>query len=125
MKSRVLSHRNDRWTGQACGRRPRPMTGGGCNMTGRHAFIWYLHGPNLLILALVCGALLISGAIGLYFSYQENKIALSSVQREKALGAAARIERAMLLYQNCPLRPIERRLDTPSSRDQMRSSFSR
>ena len=35
---------------------------------------------------------LISGAIGLYFSYQENKSALSSVQREKALGAAARIE---------------------------------
>jgi signal transduction histidine kinase len=46
----------------------------------------------LLILALVCGALLISGAIGLYFSYQENKIALSSVQREKAISAAARIE---------------------------------
>jgi signal transduction histidine kinase len=46
----------------------------------------------LLILALVCGALLISGAIGLYFSYQENKIALSSVQREKAIGAATRIE---------------------------------
>ena len=46
----------------------------------------------LLILGLVCGALLISGAIGLYFSYQENKSALSSVQREKALGAAARIE---------------------------------
>ncbi|MEW6687909.1 MAG: ATP-binding protein [Pseudomonadota bacterium] len=46
----------------------------------------------LLILALVCGALLISGAIGLYFSYQENKVALSSVQREKAVGAAARVE---------------------------------
>jgi signal transduction histidine kinase len=46
----------------------------------------------LLILALVCGALLLSGAIGLYFSYQENKVALSSVQREKAIGAAARIE---------------------------------
>ena len=46
----------------------------------------------LLILALVCGALMISGAIGLYFSYQENKIALLSVQREKAIGAAARIE---------------------------------
>jgi signal transduction histidine kinase len=46
----------------------------------------------LLILALVCGALLISGGIGIYFSYQENKVALSSVQREKALGAAARIE---------------------------------
>jgi len=46
----------------------------------------------LLILGLVCGALLVSGAIGLYFSYQENKIALASVQREKAVGAAARIE---------------------------------
>jgi len=46
----------------------------------------------LLILALVCGALLISGSVGLYFSYQENKVALASVQREKAIGAAARIE---------------------------------
>ncbi|HUG77648.1 MAG TPA: GAF domain-containing protein, partial [Burkholderiales bacterium] len=46
----------------------------------------------LLILALVCGALLISGAIGLYFSYQENKTALASLQREKAVAAAARIE---------------------------------
>jgi signal transduction histidine kinase len=46
----------------------------------------------LLILALVCGALVISGAIGLYFSYQENKVALSSLQREKAVAAAARIE---------------------------------
>ena len=46
----------------------------------------------LLILALVCGALLISGAIGLYFSYQENKLALASLQREKAVSAAARIE---------------------------------
>ena len=46
----------------------------------------------LLILALVCGALLISGGIGIYFSYQENKVALSSVQREKAVAAAARIE---------------------------------
>ncbi len=46
----------------------------------------------LLILGLVCGALLLSGGIGIYFSYQENKIALSSVQREKAIGAAARIE---------------------------------
>ncbi len=46
----------------------------------------------LLIMALVCGALVISGAIGLYFSYQENKVALSSLQREKAVAAAARIE---------------------------------
>src|SRR5918995_4527815 len=46
----------------------------------------------LLILGLVCGALLISGGIGLYFAYQENKVALASLQREKAAGAAARIE---------------------------------
>jgi signal transduction histidine kinase len=46
----------------------------------------------LLILALVCGALLLSGGIGIYFSYQENKLSLSSLQREKAVAAAARIE---------------------------------
>jgi signal transduction histidine kinase len=46
----------------------------------------------LLILALVCGALLISGAIGLYFSYQENQRALAVLQREKAVAAAARVE---------------------------------
>ena len=46
----------------------------------------------LLILALVCGALLISGGIGLYFAYEENKEALASLQKEKAAGAAARIE---------------------------------
>ena len=46
----------------------------------------------LLILGLVCGALLISGGIGLYFSYQENKVALASLQREKAVSAAGRIE---------------------------------
>ena len=45
----------------------------------------------MLILALVCGALVISGGIGLYFSYQENQIALASLQHEKALSAAARI----------------------------------
>ncbi len=45
-----------------------------------------------LILTLVCGALLVSGAITVYFSYQENKSALAEVQHEKAIGAAARIE---------------------------------
>ncbi|MGE5128484.1 MAG: GAF domain-containing protein [Sphingomonadaceae bacterium] len=44
------------------------------------------------IILLVGGALLASGAIGLYFSYQENKAALASLQREKAVSAAARIE---------------------------------
>lgn len=45
-----------------------------------------------LILVLVSGALIVSGAIGVYFSYQENKAALASLQREKAVAAAARIE---------------------------------
>ena len=48
-----------------------------------------------LILALVCGALLASGAIGVYFSYQENKAALASLQHEKAVSAAARIGQFM------------------------------
>jgi signal transduction histidine kinase len=46
----------------------------------------------VLILVLVSGALLVSGAIGVYFSYQENKAALASLQHEKAVAAAARIE---------------------------------
>ena len=52
----------------------------------------------LPILALVCGALLISGAIGAYFSYQEhkayqeNKAALLSAQRVEVVQAAAQIE---------------------------------
>jgi signal transduction histidine kinase len=50
----------------------------------------------MLILALVCGALLLSGGIGLYFSYQENKLALANLQHEKALAAAARIEQFVL-----------------------------
>jgi len=44
----------------------------------------------------VCGALLISGGVGLYFSYQENKVALASLQHEKALAAATRIEQFVL-----------------------------
>ncbi|HXZ93869.1 MAG TPA: GAF domain-containing protein [Burkholderiales bacterium] len=44
------------------------------------------------IMLLVSGVLVTSGAIGLYFSYQENKAALASLQREKAVSAAARIE---------------------------------
>jgi signal transduction histidine kinase len=44
------------------------------------------------IMLLVGGALLASGAIGLYFSYQENKAALARLQREKAVAAAERIE---------------------------------
>jgi signal transduction histidine kinase len=46
----------------------------------------------VIIVALVSGALLASSAIEIYFSYQENKAALVAVQREKAIGAASRIE---------------------------------
>jgi signal transduction histidine kinase len=46
----------------------------------------------VLILVLVSGALLVSSAIAVYFSYQENKSALASLQHEKAVAAAARIE---------------------------------
>src|ERR1044071_9058401 len=41
---------------------------------------------------LVSGGLVASGAIGLYFSYQETRNSLASLQREKALTAAVRID---------------------------------
>ena len=46
----------------------------------------------LLLLTLVSGALVTSGAISVYFSYQEHKTALGSLQQEKAIAAASRIE---------------------------------
>src|SRR4051812_20019947 len=46
----------------------------------------------LLILTLVTIALLASGGISLYSTYQETKSALASLQHEKALAAASRIE---------------------------------
>jgi signal transduction histidine kinase len=45
----------------------------------------------LPILALVCGALAASGAIGLYFSYQENRAGLLALQRITATAEAGRI----------------------------------
>jgi signal transduction histidine kinase/HAMP domain-containing protein len=56
----------------------------------------------VLTAGLVSGALLTSGAVEIYFSYQENKAALGRVQREKALAAATRIEQFV--------REIERQL---------------
>lgn len=50
----------------------------------------------LLILSLVTTVLLASSAISLYFAYQENKEALASLQHEKAVGAASRIEQYVL-----------------------------
>jgi GAF domain-containing protein/HAMP domain-containing protein len=46
----------------------------------------------ILILSLVGGVLLVSGAISVYFAYHEYKSAIAELQHEKALAAAARIE---------------------------------
>jgi signal transduction histidine kinase/DNA-binding response OmpR family regulator/HPt (histidine-containing phosphotransfer) domain-containing protein len=46
----------------------------------------------IFFVALVGGALVTSGALEVWFSYREHKTALASVQKEKALAAAARIE---------------------------------
>ena len=44
------------------------------------------------LVLLVSGALVVSALVEIYFSYQENKAALSQIQREKAVSAAVRIE---------------------------------
>ena len=49
----------------------------------------------LLMMSLVGLALLLSGGISLYFSYRETTTALASLQQEKAVGAASRIEQYM------------------------------
>jgi signal transduction histidine kinase/HAMP domain-containing protein len=65
------------------------MTGAIARRTSRgRLFRKYL----LLILSLVTIALLASGAISVYFTYQETKSSLASLQHEKALAAASRIE---------------------------------
>jgi two-component system, NtrC family, sensor kinase len=46
----------------------------------------------VIMVSLVAGALLVSGAVEIYASYQENKEALVALQREKAGAAASRIE---------------------------------
>jgi len=46
----------------------------------------------ILILSLVMITLLASSAISIYFTYQETKSSLASLQHEKAIGAASRIE---------------------------------
>jgi signal transduction histidine kinase len=53
-----------------------------------------------LLVALVGGSLIISAAIEMYYSYWQNREALSAVQREKALGAAAVIEQFVKEIEN-------------------------
>ena len=50
----------------------------------------------LLIVALVAGMVLASGAISIYFSHRENQDHLVALQNEKAQGAASRIEQYVL-----------------------------
>ncbi|MFB3819126.1 MAG: GAF domain-containing protein [Candidatus Methylomirabilales bacterium] len=58
-------------------------------MTPRGGLFWkYV----VVFVLLVSGGLLTSGLLEIYFSYHENKAALSALQREKALAAASRIE---------------------------------
>ena len=70
---------------------------------------------------LVSTALIASGLVGLYFTYQENKAALLNLQHEKALAAASRIEAYvqeiehqlgwMRLPQVGPATPEQRRIE--------------
>ena len=71
--------------------------------------------------ALVSAALIVSGLVGLYFTYEENKSALLNLQREKASAAASRIESYvqeierqlgwMRLPQVGPTTPEQRRIE--------------
>jgi GAF domain-containing protein/HAMP domain-containing protein/anti-sigma regulatory factor (Ser/Thr protein kinase) len=62
----------------------------------------------LLILSLVTMAIAASGGISVYFSYREHRSALASLQHEKAIGAASRIEQYVrqisqqLIYASMP-----------------------
>ena len=53
-----------------------------------------------LIIALVAGALVVSGAIGVYFSYLETRHSLFSLAHEKAASAATRIEQFVKEIEN-------------------------
>jgi signal transduction histidine kinase len=54
----------------------------------------------VVLVLLVSWVLVTSGAVEIYFSYQENKMALVSVQREKAVAAASRIEQFVREIEN-------------------------
>jgi signal transduction histidine kinase/ActR/RegA family two-component response regulator len=58
------------------------------------------HKYFVYFVVLVSSALLASGASGLYFTYKETRAALSSLQQEKALGAAVLIERFIREIEN-------------------------
>ena len=68
--------------------------------------------------ALVCAMLLVSSVVGLYFTYQESKSTLLSLQREKAGAAAVRIEAYVqeIEHQLGWMRLPQLGLSTPESR---------
>jgi GAF domain-containing protein/HAMP domain-containing protein len=86
---RQVPRSTSRWRRIASWPSPRPGRTRAGALTRRRRLFWkYV----VVMVALVGGALLASGLIEIYFSYQENKDALVALQREKAVGAAARIE---------------------------------
>ncbi len=63
----------------------------------RPAHRWHLFPKYaLLIITLVCGMLVASGAVVIYFSYRENQSHVVALQAEKAQAAATRIEQYVL-----------------------------
>src|ERR671916_1732445 len=50
----------------------------------------------VVFVVLVTGALLTSGLVEFYFSYQEQRTALAQIQYEKARGAASRIQQFLI-----------------------------
>jgi signal transduction histidine kinase len=67
----------------------------------------------VVFVALVSGALLTSGLLQAYFAYQESQAELVALQREKAAGAAARIEEFVLEIQRLTAGAIQ----TPGATD--------
>ncbi len=65
-------------------------------MRSRRLFWKYV----VVLVLLVSWVLVTSGAVEIYFSYQENKTALVNVQREKATAAASRIEQFIREIEN-------------------------
>ena len=80
----------------------------------------------VIFVALVTGALLASGLLEIYFSYQENQTALLELQREKAIGAANRIEQFIKEVQGQTTAAVQSSPGSgPPSLDQRRSDYLR
>ncbi|MCX7313267.1 MAG: hypothetical protein NTV56_16435 [Alphaproteobacteria bacterium] len=74
-------------TGRPAGGFMRRLSGSAASYAGSRLFRKYV----TLFVAVVCVALLTNGLFEIAFSYQENKQALTRIQREQAEAAAAKI----------------------------------